>query len=236
MPTDAELRRLFHETPSPPATIDADAVIRRSRRRRLPQQLGAGSVLTLAVAGIGVASINGVQSLAPMGAAETAVDAPMGVSESGPLGGAENSVPDARQACATGMAVETELRTSVELVPRFPASAATGQQVTGILTVTNIGTEQVNGALSAAMVGISRGGAQVWHSGASAAETTIALAPGESMNLPFSFAAVDCDPSYEAVGAPLDPGRYELSAIATLVPDDAPGRVIGGPASAITLR
>src|SRR5690554_4518193 len=70
MPTDAELRTLFHdarfrdELPSG-SSIDTASVNRRSKRRRLPQQIGAGSVLTLAVAGIGVASINGLRSFMP---------------------------------------------------------------------------------------------------------------------------------------------------------------------------
>src|SRR5690606_3121408 len=79
MPTDAELRTLFRELPAPDASINPTAIIRRSRRRRLPQQLGVGSVLTLAVVGIGFASITGLQGLAP---SMMAADAPAGVAES----------------------------------------------------------------------------------------------------------------------------------------------------------
>src|SRR5690606_3344783 len=123
MPTDAELRTLFRESSAPAATIDATTVIRRSRRRRLPQQLGVGSALTLAVAGIGVASITGLQGLSP---SMMAADAPAGVAESGPLSGADMTT---RSTCTPGAAFEGESNRDVEVASDFPASAQSGETV-----------------------------------------------------------------------------------------------------------
>ena len=234
MPTDAELRRLFHDAPSPKATIDPDAIIRRSRRRRLPQQLGAGSVLTLAAAGIGVASINGLQALAPMGAVETSADAPMGASESGPFGG-EGVAPARMPFCAAGGFMDAELQSGLEVAPSFPASSELGQQVSGSLTLTNTGTEPVTGTAFSPLIALSLDGVQVWHSDGPS-EHRVALDPGESMALAFDFDAIGCDSSGEADGSVLGPGQYQLTAVLTLAPDSGPVRTIGGPATTITLR
>ena len=59
MPTESELRDLLSR-PQLSNTIDADAVIKRSRTRRRPQQLAAGAIGTLAILGI---SVVGVQTL-----------------------------------------------------------------------------------------------------------------------------------------------------------------------------
>ncbi len=82
MPSDAELKALFHRADGPASSLDPAAIIRRSKRKRLPRQLSAGSVLTLAAAGIGVAGVTGVGGLNFMGVrtasdlAESAADAP----------------------------------------------------------------------------------------------------------------------------------------------------------------
>jgi hypothetical protein len=231
MPTDADLRRLFHDAAAPTATIDPDAIIRRSRRRRLPQQLGVGSVLTLAVAGIGVASINGLPGIRIGGTAETAADAPMGVTEVSPFGGADSAVPSQLPVCGPGPAIDLEQRSDLTVIPRFPRTAAVGAPVAGTLTLTNTGTESVTGTASSPMVVLSGNGVQVWHSG-EPAETAVSLAPGESLTLGFEFDAIGCGSG----GDTLEPGQYELTAIVTLLPDREPARTIGGAASVITLR
>jgi len=57
---DPTLRHLFPKDDGAPNTLDASAIIRRSRARRLPKRLAVGSVTTLAVAGIVIASVQGV--------------------------------------------------------------------------------------------------------------------------------------------------------------------------------
>lgn len=60
MAADPTIRHLFPKDDGAPNTLDASAIIRRSRARRLPKRLAVGSVTTLAVAGIVIASVQGV--------------------------------------------------------------------------------------------------------------------------------------------------------------------------------
>ncbi|MHB1235816.1 MAG: hypothetical protein ACYCZK_09110, partial [Microbacteriaceae bacterium] len=57
MPTESALRQMLRESAATRASdvdrLDVAGVIRRSRRRRLPRQVGAAGVLTLAIVGIG---------------------------------------------------------------------------------------------------------------------------------------------------------------------------------------
>lgn len=237
MPTDpdlrdAELRTLFHGASAPPSSLDAASIIRRSKRRRVPQQLGAGSVLTLAVAGIGVAGFTGLRGLAPMSASDSVADGPMGVSESGPFSGAESAPTQERAACEAGGDIEADFRDGLEVASSFPATASTGQLVRGSLTLTNTGTEPVNGDVFDSMVALSRDGVQDVHHNVSTDDTSVELAPGESTTLAFAFNATAC----ETPATPLEPGEYELSAVIKLTSKNGPILSIGGQASVITLR
>ncbi len=79
MPTEAELRTWMHDAgermPEGAASrIDSSEVIRRSKRRRLPKQLAFGGTLTLAVAGLGIGGVTGLQSIGSGGAVMSAAD------------------------------------------------------------------------------------------------------------------------------------------------------------------
>lgn len=241
MPTDTDLRALFRDIPTPKSTIDTEAVIRRSKRRRLPQQLGAGSALTLAVAGIGVASINGIRAAAPMSASDMAGTSPTSVSEGAPFSegapipGADSSVPERQVSCEVGglddAAVDTDLRVGV----RFPAAAPTGGSVAGAITLTNSSAEPISGVAVAPAVSVTGPGTQLTHSDRSANTTPVSLGAGESIALEFSFEAVACEPGGRA-GASLNAGEYELAATVTFLPEHGQAIVVGGPPSAIALR
>ena len=75
MATEPTLRHLFPKDDGAPNTLDAAAIIRRSRARRLPKRLAIGSVTTLAVAGIVVASVQGLSTTTQMSASEVALPA-----------------------------------------------------------------------------------------------------------------------------------------------------------------
>jgi hypothetical protein len=243
MPTEAELRSLFHDAPAPVATLDAAAIIRRSKRRRLPQQVGAGSVLTLAVAGIGVASINGLQNLAPMGASQTLADSPASESQGESWQGADGAVPwvdsgtSLRQtSCETAPVADARVADGLTLTPAFPAEALAGETVTGTITLTNTGSVRIVGVVVHPTVTLARSGERLLYNDRGAAETGVDLSPGESVSLAHSFDAVECDPQGDATGAPLEAGAYTLSAGVELRPDSGPTRLVSGPASTITLR
>ncbi|MHA6668854.1 hypothetical protein ACX3O0_08280 [Homoserinimonas sp. A447] len=247
MPTDAELRSLFHDAAfhnaaAPVASLDAAAIIRRSKRRRLPQQVGAGSVLTLAVAGIGVASLNGLQGLAPMGASQTMADAPASESSEESGQGADGAVPwmdsgtSLRQTSCDVPVADGRVDEALEITPVFSTVAPTGEAVVGTLNLTNTGSLRIVGVAANPTVTLVRHGERILYSDRGATETRVDLAPGESISLSFSFDAFQCDAEGGATGAALEAGAYTLSAEVELRPDAGPSRLVSGPVSAITLR
>lgn len=244
MPTDAELRTLFRDTPAPTVDIDPAAVIRRSRRRRLPQQLGVGSALALSVAGIGVASFTGLNGLSPL---MTAADAPAGMAEHGPVSegsqvpfsGGDSSATEQRSSCGSGPVSDADVSTVLTVVGDFPEAASAGRPIAGRLTMTNTGAESVSGIVVDGMVSLSRGGEQVWHRDESIVGASVALTPGQSAALDFSFDPVGCTIGETArgeTGPPLAPGQYRLSPVLLLEAPDGAVLLVRGPASAITVR
>jgi hypothetical protein len=230
MPTDAELRSLFRELPAPDASIDTSAIIRRSRRRRLPQQLGVGGVLTLAVAGIGFAGITGLQGLTP---SMMAADAPAGVAESGPFSGTDMTT---RSTCATDAATDGEVNGDVEVVGDFPRSAEAGEAVHGALTLKNTGSQTVDGIVTGAAVTLSRGDAATIQSDVSPVGSSVSLPPGGTTSLGFAFEAAECEAAGDADRMPLEPGSYDIVATLTVEATDGTLWQLGGSASAITIR
>lgn len=230
MPTDAELRTLFRESPAPDSRIDTSAVIRRSRRRRLPQQLGVGSVLTLAVAGIGFASFTGLQGVTP---SMTAADAPAGVAESDTFSGTDMT---SRSTCAADTAADGVAIENVEVVVDVPSSARVGETVHGTLTLTNTGTQPVDGTVVSTAVSLTGGREEISQRDDSSAGTNVSLPPGGTTSIDFAFNTGGCDVAGEADRAPLDPGSYDLVPSLTVEAADGTLWRLDGAASAITIR
>ena len=83
MPVEPNITDLFRSAGEPPrSAIDVQAVLRRTRRRRLPRQIGAGSVFSLAVVGVGVAGVTGFNTAG--NSANTASDLGISAEESAP--------------------------------------------------------------------------------------------------------------------------------------------------------
>jgi hypothetical protein len=96
MPVEPNLSDLFHAAGPPSSPLDAQEIIRRSRRRRLPARIGAGAAMSLAVVGIGVAGMTGLNSMSFGTAAsdsaissESSGDEVMGTNEDSGNSGAE---------------------------------------------------------------------------------------------------------------------------------------------------
>ena len=237
MPTDAELRGLFHDASAPESRIDVATVIRRSKRRRLPQQLGAGSLLTLAVAGIGVASISGLQGLAPRGASDTVADSPMGASESGPVSPADGQAGAPRMdACGIEAPPGYFGQTPLSLVAEFPDANA-GGSITGTVIVTNDGTEDFSGwTRSSPSVRVEAGGVVVARNeGATGAIERVELSPGESLRLDGSVDAVTCGQA-PTQGTALEAGSYRLVATVEITAESGELTVVSSQATTVTLR
>lgn len=252
-PTEAELRFALRSDTGAPSGLDADAVIRRARSRRLPRQIVLGSVATLAVAGIALAGFTAITI--PQSAIMSASDS-MGGAESEPLPGAPDRGYGSEQApaekvnpCGGELAQVAPSDTGLVLTMHFPASApADGQPVSGTVTLSNTGTERVTGSSAASpILTVSQNGRILWHSnGAGAAIAVLVdLAPGESMDYEVTLTPVACGMEDELGtgfrdGLPALPaGDYQVSALIDLVPEAADGggsHLIGGPLQAFALR
>lgn len=244
--SESDLRSMLAAAPLPSISIDTTSVIRRSRMRRLPRQVGIGSALTLAIAGIGIAGFAGLrppQQAMVTGSADQSDGRAMQESSSGDssLAPVEKLNP-----CGGEVARVEPSETGLVLTPQFAASApATGAEVVGTVTLTNTGTERVTGTTAALpAITLSQNGVTVWHSNGPMImmAVMIDLAPGESMEYRSSFTPVLCaeeDETSESFreGLPaLGAGTYELSAAIYLSPDggEAP-LLVTGPSMAVTL-
>jgi hypothetical protein len=259
MPTESELRDWLHGEGSQPPVVrelDAGRIIRRSKRRRLPRQVGVGGVMTLAVAGIAVGGISGLKTFLP-GASMTS-----GASQSLDKGGSEQA-PTRDSGAPTQGAVPTQGEIAAErinlcggpvasvppnssglvLTPHFPSDApANGEPVTGAVTLTNTGTTTVTGSTAAnAVITVSQQGIVLWHSNGPTIMLAkmVDLAPGQSMDYEASFTPVRCDADSDKPEGlpdnlpPLGAGDYQVSALIAVNRGSATS-VVGG--ESVTIR
>lgn len=221
MATDPTIRNLFQSgdgDDTSGAKLDASAIIRRSKARRFPRQLGAGSVVTLALVGIVVASVQGIGSLnnAPMSTmADGAAPETSGMMQSGPEGGlvgpaAPNSIDGSTSSkrapaeqinlCGGALADIAPSQTGLELTVDFGDSVrlgkmAGGQTIEGTATLTNTGDETQVGYTNAnPAITLSQDGIVLWHSNGAmiAMAVEVNLAPDESIEYPVTFVPVIC--------------------------------------------
>ncbi len=220
MSIESELKRLFDSDASAPPGIDLSLVIRRSRRRHVAAQVAVGGATTLAVVGIGVASVAGLRSLGSpspstgsAAAPSTASDSP-GMSQSRAAAGKINL-------CGGPLATVAPNPSGLVLTAHFPAGSASAPSVSGTVTLTNTGTERIVGSTAATpAITLSRDGVTLWHSNgpAAAMAAIVDLLPGASMTYPASFTPVICGAeddlgdSFRSDLPHVVPGEYQVSA------------------------
>lgn len=210
MATEDDLRRLLSGADAP-HSIDPAAVIRASRRRRLPAQLGAGAVGVLAIAGIGVLAVPAIVT-APQ-TATMSDSAP--AMEGGSVADSElqqlKRDPYAYLTC--GAAVPEALGSMYGLEASFDGST---------LTVTNASSERVTGTFGVPSVTVAQNGVTVSHSGRAVIliANVLDLAPGESLQQPIIVPTTACEPGMDEPGtAPLPAGDYDVVVSLDFVPD-----------------
>jgi hypothetical protein len=258
MPSESEFRTLLENEAAGtagPRRLDAAAIIRRSKRRRLPQQLAVGGLSTLAVAGIGFAGVTAfrVVSHGPM---------VMSIgSSSGSKAVPEQANPDTTQGikrapadrinlCGGALAEVAPNPDGLVLSTAFPASSAAGASaIEGTATLTNTGTRAIRGTTAASpAITLSQDGVVLWHSNGPMIMLAVVvdLAPGQSMSYPASFTPVRCEPADDlAEGFPdslpaLPAGSYQVSAAIDLSVEGESGsarnELVTGPVQTVALR
>lgn len=255
------LKALLSQAPLSLGTIDTALVIRRSRRRRLPRQVGIGSAMTLAVAGIGIAGATGIRLPSPSSFTMTSASdsGPTSESDSGGLAeqpehfeelwaasGSSLAPVEKLNPCAAPVAQVESTAAGLSLVPQFPMTAeATGTPVSGTVTLQNAGPDHIIGTTAASpSMTLSRDGVTVWHSNGPMIMLAVEvdLAPGESMSYPASVTPVLCTEQDETTesfreGLPALPaGTYSLAAAIYLTTENGLVETITGPAQTITLQ
>lgn len=249
MPEHNDLRDLFASADTAaPNALDAKRVIARSRARRLPKQLAAGSVGALVLVGVGVLGVQVSQFSSPvsMTAGEASDSAPM------PELAMKRVPADRVNLCAATVVDVAPSQYGLQLDVEFPASATVGTSaVQGMVRLTNTSDSRVEGTTPAVpAITLSRDGVVLWHSNGPTifSVVDVDLAPGASLEYPASFVPVQCgveDDAAEAFRADLPAlpaGGYELSALIDFAPAPAMAPqtteldLVGGPRSAISLQ
>ena len=244
-PEPSNLRHLFGE--APPTGIDVSSVIRRSRARRTPRLLGAGTLAVLALGTIAYGGFAGLSSLGGSSASDAGA-APAAESSEQGMGlmadGAARSTAEQLNLCGGPVAEIPPSETGLVLSVAFPAEAEVGAtSIDGVVTMTNTGPEAVAGYTGPApAVVLSRDGTVVWHSNGPVVQLAreTALDPGESLEFAASFTPVVCSAEDDANGfrddlPPAPAGEYQVSALIDLTTETAES-LVSGPAAQVILR
>jgi hypothetical protein len=256
MASEPNLRDLFRDDAPALPRIDAATVIRRSKRRRLPAQVGVGGAFVLAIGGLGVAGLQGfgaTDSASTMSttssdqAPDQGGDGRGAENAQGLLGGDATAVKrapaDRINLCGGTLAEVAPNDLGLVLTADFPDAPAGGSPVTGTATLTNTGTRAVAGYMSPTpAITLSQAGTVLWHSNGPTILSIqdVTLAPGESLTLAASFTPVACgveDDSAEAFRTdlpPVAPGEYQLSAAAD-VTVDGNAVLVAGPTQTVRI-
>jgi len=246
---DTELRELFRRAAGPSSSIDPAMIIRRSKRRRLPRQLSTGGALTLAVAGIGVASVTGIGGMSIFGArtasdlSERAADAPGWVDTESSGTDATAASPYATEDGAGCEAAPPESGTNpwgltLEIAPTDGRAVSANQTVIASFTLRNDGSTPVSVSPVGPIVHtlqrdgaiVAIGSGELLASGGEVI-TSVDLDPAESVQLQSRFALQSCLPA----DTRLQPGNYTLTTQLSVQSDGATATV-NGTQTRITLR
>lgn len=251
MPDEKDLREIF-AADAVEHSLDPKRIVARSRARRLPKQLAAAAIGTLAVAGITVLAVQTTQFVQPTTTsmlANESADGTAPTASSDLLDSGIKRTPAERINLCTGSVAESVPSLyGLQLDVLFPATAPTGTApIQGTVRLSNTGTTPVVGTTAATpAITLSQDGVVLWHSNGPmiASLMIVDLAPGASMQYQASFTPVRCEvdddlaesfrPDLPAVPA----GDYQLSAAIDFRPSaqDSAIDLVTGPRSSIELQ
>ncbi|MCU1514476.1 MAG: hypothetical protein JWO10_1566 [Microbacteriaceae bacterium] len=240
MTSEKDLRDMLQRAAdnAKPRDIDTGAVLRRSRRGHRAKQLVVGGATTLAVVGIGVASVGGIRSIVQRPGPMNLAGGSAASSEAAPDGAAAPQLQKRAPAekinlCGGQLAEVSPAASGLVLSVKFANSAAaSADSVSGAVTMTNTGTQRVSGTTAATpAITLSRDGITLWHSNGAMImmAAVVDLEPGASMTYNASFVPVSCStedesaPSFRQGLEHVAAGDYQLSAAIDFSPDSTGG-------------
>jgi hypothetical protein len=253
MSNEPNLHSLFRDAlPPNQLPIDVASVIRRSRARRLPKQIGAGGVFTLAIGAVGFGGIQGIIGLQGSTASSDSAGGPManplvespGTPGSVSGGGIRPAPAERINLCGEALTAVAPSESGLTLTTSFPDAAVGSSTVEGMVTMTNSSANVVIGHTDAApTLTLSQNNVVLWHSNGPTIMMAreVSLAPGESIEYATSFTPVVCSveddegQSFRGNLPPAPAGQYQVSAA---IDFNADGRadLVTGPPSTITLH
>jgi hypothetical protein len=251
MASDDNIQNLFKKSAEPGlGSIDTAAVIKRSKARRRPVQIATGGALVLALAGVGVVSVQALGANQVTAESSLSQDTSIMSSEADPqtLGEGDTSISrapaDKINLCTGTLAEVAPSESGLELTVDFPDATVGKSSVDGTATLTNNGTQTVTGYTAASpAITLSQDGIVLWHSNGAmiAIAVDVSLDPGESLDYPVSFSPVACgieDDTADSFGEKLPPlpsGEYQVSAAIDLMGEFATD-LVTGPTETVVLR
>lgn len=255
MPDEDDLRRLLRDTDAP-NTLDSNRIVSRSRARRLPRQLAAGTVGALALAGVTVLAVQTTQFTAPATTtAGQAYDesAPSQDSMAPETSAIKRAPADRINLCEAELAQVSGSQYGLQLEVVAPTTVPAGAGIVdATVRLTNTSSQTVTGTTDGhPVIVLSQNGLVLWHRSGPIDQPgplAVDLAPGESLDLGGYFEPVRCS-SADDLGAGLptglpavEPGEYQLSALLDFTPDPSMGPLtseldlVAGPLTTLTVE
>jgi hypothetical protein len=204
VPTESELRRLLQDggTPGP---LDAEAVIRRARARRLPKRIAVGAFGGLAVVAVVVPVALGAGSGGSMSASDSAggsADESDALKSSEYADGAIASTIGAVAACGEAPAASPAEDLTLSMTP--VAAASVPETIQAELTLANTGDTRLTGVATLSTFMVLRDGLVHGYANPESFDTALDLAPGETSVVALALDVFPCS-------APLEEGEYQLA-------------------------
>jgi hypothetical protein len=223
--------------------INADAVIRRARRRRVPRLVGAALASVCAVVVVVGGAVYGLGNLAVStnGTASSAVDSGGTVPQAQP--GTSGSGMAVASRCGYAAPQLSSTASGLVVTLDFPSTTTRGGVVTGVVTLTNAGAQRVTGSTGAPIITLSRNGIVVWHTDAAipAPLRQLDLAHGASTSFQVVLSPLLCSKGDDRSGGlradlpPAPAGQYQVSA-SVVVSVAGGGEQVSGPTHDLAIR
>ena len=231
MPDEDDLRRMLRATDAP-NTLDTKRIVARSRGRRLPRQIAAGTLGAFALAGVTVLAVQVTQVAAPV--TMTAGEAfDQSTTESAPVAPDSTVIKrapvDKINLCTGTVSDVAPSQYGLQLEVVSPGEIAAGTAPVAVtVRLTNTSGDRVVGSTAwLPAITLSQGGIVTWHTNGTtdSSYVQINLAPGESIEYTTTFTPVRCDvvddegESFRTGLPPAEAGEYALSALIDFTPD-----------------
>ena len=223
--------------------INADAVIRRARRRRVPRLVGAALVSVCAVVVVVGGAVYGLGNLAisTNGTASSAVDSGGTVPKTQPDTSGSGMLAASR--CGYVAPQLSPTTNGLVVALDLPSTVGRGGVVTGVVTLTNTGAQRVTGSTGVPVITLSQNGIVVWHTdaGTAASLRQFDLSHGASTTFQVVLSPLLCSKGDESSGElrtdlpPAPAGEYQVSA-SVVVAIAGGGEQVSGPTHKLTIR